>query len=528
MKYLKNKIYIIIFTLIESFLQVYGYMLTNNQILKDFNLKYICYFLLMFIILFIINNLIFKLLSLKVKKDIITKKFSKKNFFIIWLIIFLLWIPIFLLYYPSIFAYDALRQIPHINNTELWSGQPIFHTLIIEFWIIIGKKISSYKLGLILYSLFQMLCMSAIFAYSIEKINTKLNNKKISKIFTIILILFYGIIPFNSILSISVTKDVLFSGLLLLLILNMYDIIDNNEINNKKRIFIIINSVSILLIKNSFINIFTIFTILFAILFKNKKTNILGYSLILYFIIYSLIIIIFKPTKQFEMEKNSLQFQNLDYISIKHPTVLNDTYFKNNKCLYSKKTIYNKNNVDNLKIRNNYCNSGNVNEKEIITNWISYGMKYPIDYFDSWSNLYIGSWYLLDTSHAYKIYSNDATGYLQTYLYAPTLKIEQENKLPILKNIYNDIGSGDFQYKKYKFLRFIFEPASYILLFFLLITYLLQNKRKKEIIPLIIPLLLYLSIVTGPCILVRYMYPYMVLVPIIFFRIISNNKEEVE
>ena len=169
--YLKDNILIIIFTLLESFLQVYGYLLSNDKSIANFNGKYILIFIILFLILYLINNIYFKVLMIKYNKDKKDKKFSKKRFFIIWGIIFALWIPILLAYYPGIWSYDVIRQTPHINNTEMNSFQPLLHTLIIEFFLIIGKKISSYELGVFLLSIFQSLIMSSIFAYSIEKIN---------------------------------------------------------------------------------------------------------------------------------------------------------------------------------------------------------------------------------------------------------------------------------------------------------------------------------------------------------------------
>ena len=534
--YLKDNILIIIFTLLESFLQVYGYLLSNDKSIANFNGKYILIFIILFLILYLINNIYFKVLMIKYNKDKKDKKFSKKRFFIIWGIIFALWIPILLAYYPGIWSYDVIRQTPHINNTEMNSFQPLLHTLIIEFFLIIGKKISSYELGVFLLSIFQSLIMSSIFAYSIEKINITIENKKLSYIFFTLSIIYFGIVPFNSIMAISTTKDVLFSGFLLLLIIWTYDIINFEKINKRKKCIFIFVSILFMLIKNNAVNIYGIYSIL-LILFSKKDTKrlftkICCCSLFIYFFLYLGLVIIFKPVKGNYNEKYSIQMQNMSYVAIKHFEDIQHFYPFNNECVRNNyKEYYEKNNVDQTKILFLSCFNNTIdnsmesfNNKKFINNWIKYGIKYPTDYFDSGGNLYIGSWYLNDTSHSYSIY--DFKSYLTTIIFWGKLNIEYNSKIPWLKDKYELVAQGDFQYKKYPFFRYIFEPASYILSFFLMIIFLLKSDRKKDIIPLTPLIIIYFSILTGPCIIVRYIYPYMVIVPLLFFRIISNNKRE--
>lgn len=69
------------------------------------------------------------------------------------------------------------------------------------------------------------------------------------------------------------TKDVLFSGLLLLMIIFLFDFIDNEEYTLKKKILFVIVATLMLLIKNNALYIFLVFSLL-AFIFLNKKEKI--------------------------------------------------------------------------------------------------------------------------------------------------------------------------------------------------------------------------------------------------------------
>ena len=160
-----------IFSILESFLQVYGFMLTNDKSLADFNYKYFLMFLIILIIVLGINTIYFKIISLNYKNNY-KYNFSKKNFLLTWGFLFLMWIPVLLAYYPTIWSYDVRNEVAHLIGVKLSIFHPILHILFIELFLFIGKKICSYEFGMLLLSIVQMLIMSAIFG-SMIGINKK-------------------------------------------------------------------------------------------------------------------------------------------------------------------------------------------------------------------------------------------------------------------------------------------------------------------------------------------------------------------
>ena len=532
---LKNNKLLLSYSILEGFLLLYGSLLSMGKSLSNFKIYMLLIIAIFTLVFYILNNIYFKILSLNYKKKD-NYKFSKKKFLILWLIIFILWIPVLLAYYPSIWAYDVYDQVPHLIGQNVTNKHPIIHTLFIELFLIIGKKINGYTFGILLLTIVQMIIMSFIFSYSIEKISCKINNKKIRILITSLLIIYFGIIPFNSIISISITKDVLFSGLTLLLIVFIYDFIDEEKITKLKYIMFMIISILFILIKSNSLFIFILFTLLLSIIYKgNNKKKIVILSIISIFIsviINSILVVSTNSKKYSKFETYNIQIQNLMDIAIKHPNINEgkDELFDiiPRKCFDSDlSNDFDINRVDYAKDKLVNCDLNNFNFKKFNSTWIKYGLKYPIDYIDSWSNITIGSWYLLDESHA-NTYPGNNQGYLLTdYKYIEGVSEEvPDSKFPWLFDKMEHVATINIQYKNIGIWRFIFAPATYVLSFFLLLVYVISNKLRNELIPLIILLGIFITILNAPVIVVRYIYPFMVCVPIIFIRLFTIKKEK--
>ena len=93
-----------------------------------------------------------------------------------------------------------------------------------------------------------------------------------------------------------------------------------------------------------------------------------------------------------------------------------------------------------------------------------------------------------------------------------------------MKKIINKFTQENIQYEKLSFLRFIFQPATYILSILLLFLYKIKNSSKDKLL-IYIPLLCNLgAIIIGPCIIVRYIYPFMVSLPYLIIKNFIDNK----
>ena len=129
-------------------------------------------------------------------------------------------------FYPGIFAYDVPNQVSQLHFREFTSHHPVLHTLYLGICIGIGKQFHSYNLGVAIYTLSQMAVMSAIFAYTCSKLN-----RWGAPVWVWVLsILYFALHPLNSVFAVSTTKDVLFTGFLLLLIIFLYEMFREPDI----------------------------------------------------------------------------------------------------------------------------------------------------------------------------------------------------------------------------------------------------------------------------------------------------------
>lgn len=132
-------------------------------------------------------------------------------YFLVFFVMILCWLPVWLAYFPGLWNYDPW-QVTQVINNSYSTHYPLIHTLLLGACYMFGNVCGNVNLGVALYDWIQMVVMAAIFSYTVLFIRRKTD----SRILCAITVFFYGMFPVNSIMVISSTKDVLFSGLVLL------------------------------------------------------------------------------------------------------------------------------------------------------------------------------------------------------------------------------------------------------------------------------------------------------------------------
>ncbi|MBR4077389.1 MAG: hypothetical protein IKK17_02165 [Oscillospiraceae bacterium] len=96
------------------------------------------------------------------------KLWQAHPFLLPWGIILVCWLPYLLVRLPAAVEHDAYAQLEIIFGLRAFTAHnPAFSTLLIGFWVKLGTAIFGAKeAGLTLFVLFQMLCCSAMLAYT--------------------------------------------------------------------------------------------------------------------------------------------------------------------------------------------------------------------------------------------------------------------------------------------------------------------------------------------------------------------------
>lgn len=122
---------------------------------------------------------------------------------------FICYLPHFLFQFPGILTPDSLVQMEQVWGIAPYSNHhPWMHTMVIKLWYDLGYKITgNVYIGIAFYTVFQMVMMSATAAYSVRTLALF----RVKKSILMLVLLFYGLIPYNGVFATTMWKDVLFS-----------------------------------------------------------------------------------------------------------------------------------------------------------------------------------------------------------------------------------------------------------------------------------------------------------------------------
>lgn len=273
----------VIISLIYSTIDSYG--LYYQTLLKQNNSNVILNLIVNFILLyFTLINLLPILYNYKIKKD----NKEHKNIFLISFVVILIGYTIYLLnFYPGIASYDTCEQLHYVLNNfnGITNHHPILHTLFMALPFKIGLFLTNnITISMLLITISQMIVMSLIFSSFIKYLYIKKVNTKI--IYTCIFI--FALCPNFGYMSICLWKDIIFSGLMLLLTMSLVDICDSDKISKKSLMLFAIISLLTVLFRNNAIYMYILLTFFIMILLKDKR-KVLGITctsiIALYFII---------------------------------------------------------------------------------------------------------------------------------------------------------------------------------------------------------------------------------------------------
>lgn len=476
------------------------------------------------------NNCIERKLSKYLHTD------SYKLFFIFWGIIFICFIPALLATWPGIFSYDATEQIGMIDGIVTFtSHHPPIHTLYMGLCFTLGKIISQSNgemTGMLIYSVTQMIIMSGIFGY----ICYFMSKNHVSVVLILGSTIFFGLFPLNQIFSVCATKDVIFSGLVLLFVIFTIEFIQDEQKFFSSVLPIIRYIICIILMclfRNNTIYAFIIFSIIFCIIYKKyllKSISICLACLVAYIAItgplYSVLNIqkgdfkeaLSVPIQQIAstvvFNKDSLSNEQLNYITeiMGDTQSINDAYIKCSADPEKEKFNTQKFMDDKLYSLSMYVFLGLQCTKSYLYSWINLIIPYFYPNF-----IYTGDENYINQSQAqYIFYDNINVDNAIT-------KVERNSKLPKLDEIYRGICETD-SYQKIPVVSILFSQGFILMLYIASILILIYIKRYKSLLTLLMPALIFCTFLFGPMALTRYDYFLLITIPICLCLIFSQFK----
>lgn len=195
-------------------------------------------------------------------------------FFISWFLIAALDLGLlFLVEYPGILTNDSTNQMHQLLHiTEYSNHHPFYHTQIIRLMVSIGLALfGEINAAVAVYSVFQILVLSACFAYTVYTVY----QLKYSWKAAVCTLAIYLLLPYHIKFSYTMWKDVLFGAAVLLLVVGVLRVVEN--VGSHKRLdcaLMLLGALGMTLLRSNGLAAFAASALVFALLFmkRHKKT----------------------------------------------------------------------------------------------------------------------------------------------------------------------------------------------------------------------------------------------------------------
>lgn len=448
---------------------------------------------------------------------------AKQRFFVIWLFLFIAWLPWFLAAYPGIYAYDSVYQINYYRSGQLLTKHPVIHSSILGFCVItLGNLLGSPEAGMCIYSILQMLILSAIYAV----LEVCLIEKYLSKPLHILTILLFAFIPLHAFMGISSTKDVLFSAFFALSVMFLLLAAEKPSRLDafRFRIALTLALFFMIIFRSQGIYVFLFGSVFAYAVFSGRRKKWLSIvaSCLLLFVLYSgPVSTLLGGTKWSALhEMMSVPCVQLSRARLecedeltKEEEALIEAYIPKYEAYSFNAGISDlmKNRLDTSRIK--------ANPAEFIKLWAGVGLKCPVVYIDAFARLTVGFWYPdmnyrdPEAFHPYwEYYSSGRLEYLDRNKYlvldqTPAPGFEPLNDFAYRLTYHNS-------YQRFPVISMLFSSGFTTWLLLLFIVMCIYHKQFKYLVPASFAFGLLLTLLLGPVVLFRYVYPLYLTVPL--------------
>lgn len=518
--------------------QMIGFVLTKNSVFEWSFISCLFVSLISIVLGIVLGNVVFSYVKMlgerKQNKKIV---FSWKILFVIWLFMFLCWLPSFLAYFPGICSYDFSIQMGQIETGNYSDHHPFMHTLLIEFCWKIGKEIfSSGTIGIAIYSILQMLILSFAFSYACYV----LIQTGISKSLLIFLSFFCSIFPANVYMSVSATKDTIFSAFVLIFLMSCLMILRKEQAQKKYYIFYMVGAVGCIWFRNNgrYAILVSIVMIMLFFLFDKKQKKryktILWCSVVAFLIAMGSLHVVQNKigcTQGDRREMLSIPIQQWARIVSLHKEELDsETYDFIVSCISEEGLFaYDPHISDPVK---RYTNTTEILNQAgtFISTYIKLFFKYPNEYVNAFLIQNIGFYYVLDESHAWINYREELPGYgyIQTREVTDELLTRDIEKNSLFPALYKKLQSfaNENNYLNIPIVSICMAPGIYFVIVLFILGGIFSAKKYRYLIPMSFIGGYYITLVLGPTVQLRYIYPIMITVPFMlaYFRNVNEKR----
>lgn len=433
-----------------------------------------------------------------------------------------------LAFFPGIINYDFEGEIVQYLTGEYLASHPIFHTVLTGVLYRLGTLVfSSATGGAATYSVFQLLCLSAMFAWCCCFLQ-----KRVPLWATLLLTAAMAILPYNGVLAISTIKDTLFTGLCAMLCLTLWEIAEALEAflsrkRNLARLFGICLTMSLLRHNAVFATLPALLVVI--LLCRNgRKKAVAACAVTLLFCLAAPRCLQYATHAKalLSSELMSVPCQQLMRTASRATDLTVEEYDEISAWFSDAIHRYRPSYADPAKGGNFDLERYNEHPEAYWSMYLKYAKRYPRIYVEAFLANCMGIWYPDDTTHAHTMDSEEWDFvYLKTGNIVPEIvgEVNAHSYLPAYRTwIYNSMHHS--RHENVPLYAQLFKPSTYVYLM-LALTLLLRYRREKKFALCTLPTWgIIFSLLFSACILVRYSYPFMTCAPMFLLLVLFSDR----
>ncbi len=425
------------------------------------------------------------------------------------LFLLLCWLPVLLAVYPGFFVYDAQDEYLQVASRTFSTHHPLVHVLLLGGIICAVHKVTdSYNLGIACYTVFQMILVSGGFTFLLSY----LRKKKVSKTLRFISMLYFGLFPVIVMFTLCSAKDALFSTALLLLLICLLEMnLDSDGFFTSKGWLLLIgaSATGMMLLRNNGLYAFVFLIPFLAFYQKKYRKRVLIWAAISIagcLLINGGLRVAFQADDSENQEILTVPIQQLARTYKYEPEVFSEEDVKTLHEILPEEALvmYNARLSDPVKYR--FRNDAFAADKsKYIKLWAKIGLKKPLSYINAWLMTSYGFWYPDTVINVYAGNSVFTFTYKDSsyFGYEVELPGERDSKIPWLDEVYRRL-SLEIEQEKVPIVSMLFSPGGLFWLFAFVFSYMLYRKNYHILMPCIMVLAVWLTVILGPTYLPRY------------------------
>lgn len=444
-------------------------------------------------------------------------------FFILWAVMFASYLPMFLAWWPGNFNYDAGDEIAdYVVEGSLSTHHPLIHIFLLGVTYSLGLKMGLASKGLQFYTLFQMLILSAAFAFLITSVRKRKPPKFVYM--TVLLVTVFN--PINIYFAVTSEKGIIGVALFIFAITILFNTIENEKWNLWNVLGFVLLTAAACHFRNNMVYGVVAGGIVMSFLQKGlRKKLIIFAAIVLVFICYKTSYAGLKSAMHAKdatpvRESMSVPLQCMVNAANKHGAELPDAYREElgnyiPEEYWSSYSIFISDNIKGLAIEPAIAG----NKINFLKLFIKMGLKYPGDYIDSIIGLTIGYWYPFDLPYWTNGFNDLAARPVGHDLEEITIK----RIVPSLEKFttWYFVEGGRM---KLPLFGWFWRGTLYTWGCLYAFGYCIYRKNKKGLSYVMIPLCYLLTCFLGPVSYLRYIYLNVALLPMMFYAMVDSKE----